>query len=120
MNTLENRIMSVVQKVSIIGFMLIGAAVCSWSIYLDSYYCEYGATTTVVGEGRVYARKVCHGRQVFMTEKEKFNLDVLFPSISIASVLIAGLLDLRWKHFAFKRNIQGRDLLNRFRRDRKK
>jgi hypothetical protein len=74
----------------------------------------------MIGEGRVYARKVCHGRQVFMTEKEKFNLDVLFPSISIGSVLIAGLLDLRWKHFVFKRDAQDSNLLNRFRRDRKK
>ena len=112
--------MIVVQKVSIIAFMVIAAAFCSWSIYLDSYYCEYAPTTTMVGEGRVYARKVCHGRQVFMTEKEKFNLDVLFPSISIGSVLIAGLLDLRWKHFVFKRDAQDSNLLNRFRRDRKK
>ena len=108
------------QKVLIIAFMLIAAAFFSWSIYLDSYYCEYGATTPTVEEGRVYPRKVCHGRQVFMTRKEKFNLDVLYPSISIGSVLLAGLLDLRWKHFAFKRGVQGRDLLNWFRRDRKK
>ena len=108
------------QKVLIIAFMLIAAAFFSWSIYLDSYYCEYGATTPMVEEGRVYPRKVCHGRQVFMTRKEKFNLDVLYPSISIGSVLFAGLLDLRWKHFAFKRGVQSRDLLNWFRRDRKK
>ena len=112
--------MIVFQKVLTIAFLVIAAAFCSWSIYLDSYYCEYGATTTTVEEGRVYARKVCHGRQVFMTAKEKFNLDVLYPSISIGSVLVAGLLDLRWKHFAFKRDVQGRNLLNWFRRDLKK
>ena len=112
--------MIVFQKVSIIAFLLIAAAFCSWSIHLDSYYCKYGATTPMVEGGRLYPRKVCHGRHVFMTAKEKLNLDVLYPSISIGSVLVAGLLDLRWKHFAFKRGAQGRDLLNWFRRDRKK
>ena len=36
------------------------------------------------------------GAKVFLTEQELFNLNVPFPSLSIGSFLIAGLLDLRW------------------------
>lgn len=101
--------MVALQKFLIIAIMVLAAALWSWMIYLDGFYCEYGATTPSVAEGRIYSRNVCHGGQVFLTEKEKFNLNVLYPSISIGSVLIAGLLDLRWKHFAFKQDSQGTD-----------
>ena len=95
--------MIALQKFLIIALILVAVAFWSWSIYLDSYYCEHGATTALAEAGRVNARIVCHGRQVFLTKNEKFNLDVLYPSISIGSVLIAGLLDLRWRHFVFKK-----------------
>jgi len=108
--------MAAFQKVLIIAVMLVAVAFWSWSIYLDGFYCRHGATTAVAAEGRVYPRKVCHGSQVFLTKKEKFDLDVLYPSVSIGSVLIAGLLDRRWKHFVFKRDFKGTDRLYWFRR----
>ena len=112
--------MEALQKSLIIALMVLAAAFWSWQIYLDGFYCQYGATTASVAEGRVYPRKVCHGWQVFLTEKEKFNFDVLYPSISIGSVLIAGLLDLRWKHFAFKEDSQGADLFYWFRKNKRR
>lgn len=111
--------MKSLQKSLIITLMVLAGIFWSWSIYLDGFYCEYGATTVSVAEGRIFPRKVCHGWQVFLTEKEKFNLDVLYPSISIGSVLIAGLLDIRWKHFAFKEDSQGADLFYWFKRNKK-
>lgn len=92
------------QKLLIMAVVLIAAAFWGWSIYLDGFYCKYGATTAVTAEGRVYPRKVCHGSQVFLTKEEKFDLDVLYPSVSFGSILIAGLLDQRWKHFVFKKH----------------
>lgn len=101
--------MEALQKSLIIALMLLAVAFWMWGIYLDGFYCEHGATTASVTEGRIYPKKVCHGWRVFLTAKEKFNLDVLYPSISIGSVLIAGLLDLRWKHFAHKKGFPGED-----------
>ncbi len=112
--------MVALQKSLIIALMLIAVAFWSWWIYLDFFYCEHGATTELAAEGRVYPTKVCHGWQVFLTEKEKFNLDVLYPSISFGSVLIAGLLDLRWKHFYFAKDLQGANLFYWLRRNKKK
>ena len=107
------------QKALIIALVLVAAAFWNWLIYLDSFYCQHGATAAIVAEGRIYPRKVCHGRQVFLTHQEKFNLDVLYPSLSIGSFLIAGLLDLRWKHFVFKQKLHS-DLWYWFRRNSKK
>ena len=111
--------MVALQKSLIIALIVLAVAFWSWDIYLDSFYYEHGATTASVAEGRIYPMKVHHGWQVFLTEREKFSFDVLYPSISIGSFLIAGLLDLRWKHFAAK-NIQSADLLYWLRRNKKK
>jgi hypothetical protein len=99
--------MVALQKSLIIALMLIAAAFWGWWMYLDHFYCQHGATTASAAEGRVYPKKVCHGWQVFLTEREEFNLVVLYPSIFVGSVLIAGLLDMRWKHFYFAKNFQG-------------
>jgi hypothetical protein len=112
--------MVALQKSLIIALMLIAAAFWTWSMYLDHFYCEHGATTASAAEGRVYSRKVCHGSQVFLTKKEEFNLIALYPSISIGSFLIAGLLDLRWKHFYFAKGFQGPDLLDWLKRIKRK
>ena len=112
--------MVALQKSLIITLMLIAAAFWSWWIYLDGFYCEHGATTASAAEGRVYPKKVCHGWQVFLTEKEKFNLVVLHPSIFIGSVLIAGLLDMRWKHFYFAKDFHSAELFHWLRRNKKK
>ncbi|HKR60503.1 MAG TPA: hypothetical protein VJS64_12280 [Pyrinomonadaceae bacterium] len=112
--------MVALQKSLIVGLILVAVAYWNWCIYLDSYYYEHGATTPSVAEGRIYPMKVHHGWQVFLTKKEKFNLEVFYPSICLGSFLIAGLLDLRWKHFAFKRDVQGVDLFYWFRKNKKK
>jgi hypothetical protein len=108
------------QKSLIIALMLTAASFWTWWMYLDHFYCKHGATTASATEGRVYPQKVCHGWQVFLTAKEKFNLVVLYPSISIGSVLIAGLLDMRWKHFYFAKDFPGAVLLYWLRRKKKK
>ena len=51
--------------------------------YLDGYYYEHAPTTPVIAEGRIHARIVHHGWQVFLTDKEKFNLNVLYPSLPL-------------------------------------
>ena len=94
--------MVALQKSLIIAFIALAVAFWSWVIYLDSFYYEHGATTASAAEGRIYPLIVHHGWQVFLTEKEKFRFEVLYPVIFIGSFLIAGLLDLRWKHFAAK------------------
>ena len=110
--------MGALQKTLIVAFVVLAAAFWNWRIYLDGFYCENGAKTASIAEGRIYLENVCHGGEVFLTEKEKFNFDVLYPSIAIGSVLIAGLLDLRWKHFAFKE--EGADLFYWFRKNRRR
>jgi hypothetical protein len=110
--------MAAVQKSLIIALMVLAAVFWVQGIYLDGFYCEHGATMALVAEGRIYPKKVCHGWQVFLTEKEKFHLEVLYPSISIGSFLIAGLLALRWKHFTFKKD--SADLFHRLGRHKKR
>jgi len=48
-----------------------------------------------------------------------FNFDVLFPSIWIGSVLIAGLLAMRWKQFGFKKDFKGVDFFYFFRKNKR-
>jgi hypothetical protein len=48
----------------------------------------------------------------FVTDKEKFNLDVLYPSLPLVCILIAGLLDKHWKHFYFARDSHRADLIS--------
>lgn len=112
--------MVALQKFLIVSFLLIAFACWARWIFLDSYYYQHGATSTSVAEGRIYPKKVHHGWQVFLTRKEKFNLDVLYPSIFFGSVLIAGLLDLRWKHFYFRKDSHGMDLFYWFKGNKKK
>jgi len=112
--------MEALQKSLIIALMVLAAAFWIWGLYLDGFYCEHGATTASVAEGRIYSKTVCHGHRVFLTGKEKFNFDVLYPSISIGNALIAGLLDLRWKHFVHKKDLQGEDLFYWYGRKKKR
>ena len=91
--------MALLQK-SLIGMLLVAAAASFiYILCLDSYYHLYGAREPQPTDGRIYPMTVHHGTHVFVTEKEKLNFDALLPSISIGSVLIAGLLNLRWKCF---------------------
>ena len=83
---------------------------------MDGYYYEHAPTTPVAAEGRLYPKIVHHGCQVFLTEKEKFNLDVLYPSIPLVSILIAGLLDKHWKHLYFARDSNRADLFSSIRK----
>lgn len=111
--------MIALQKSLILAFVVAAVTFWCWQIYLDGVYSEHGVTMAVPAEGKIYARKVYLGRQVFLTEREKFNLDVLLPSMSIGSFLIAVLLDSRWKHFVFKKGFHGADPFYVFRRKRK-
>ena len=97
------------QRLLIILLFLVATVFWSYAIYLDGFYYENAPREALIGEGRVHPRFVHHGTKVFLTEQELFNLDVLFPSISIGSVLIAGLLDLRWKRFIFTKHFKGAD-----------
>ena len=97
------------QRLLIILLFLVAAAFWSYIIYLDGFYYENAPREALIAQGRVHPRFVHHGAKVFLTEQELFNFDVLFPSISIAGVLIAGLLDLRWKHFVFRKDLKGAD-----------
>jgi hypothetical protein len=82
--------MIALQKSLIVVLIVLAVALFSWCIYLDSFYYEHGATTASAAEGRIYPTTVHHGLQVFLTKKEKFRFDVLYPSIFIGSFLIAG------------------------------
>lgn len=95
------------QRLLIILLVVVAAAFWSYSIYLDRFYYENSSREPLTAQGRVHPRYVHHGAKVFLTEQELFNLNVLFPSLSIGSFLIAGLLDLRWKHFVFKKDFNG-------------
>jgi len=87
------------QKAAIL--FLLGVAVFAfvYLLYLDDYYHLNGAREPVPAEGKIYRKFVHHGSQVFLTKREQLNLDVIFPSIAVGSVLIGGLLALRWKLF---------------------
>lgn len=87
------------RKSVIVFFFGIAVATFVHELYLDDYYHVNGPSQPVAAEGRIYRRVVHHGTVVFLTERELFNLNVLFPSISIGSVLIGGLFALRWKLF---------------------
>ena len=88
------------QKVLILLFFGVAVASFVYTLYLDNYYYLNGARDPVPAEGRIYRQIVHHGWQVFLTRREQFNFEVVLPSIGLGSFLIAGLLDLRWKHFA--------------------
>ena len=97
------------QRLLIILLFVVAAVFWSYSIYLDSFYYENAPREALIAEGRVHPRFVHHGAKVFLTEQELFNFNVLLPSIAIGSVLIAGLLALRWKHFVFTKDFKGAD-----------
>ena len=92
------------QKLLLIILTVSAVAVWGWWVYLDSYYYENAPRTPVIAEGRIHPRIVHHGSQVFLTDKEKFNLNVLYPSLPLLCILIAGVLDKHWKHFYFARD----------------
>ena len=104
------------QKLLIILLIVVAAAFWGYVIHLDSFYYENAPREAVTAQGIVHPQFVHHGTKVFLTEQEFFNFEVLFPSISIGSVLIAGLLDLRWKHFVFTENFKGADPFSWLRR----
>lgn len=97
------------QQFLIILLVVIAAAFWNYVIYLDRFYYENAPREPLATEGRVHLKMVHHGTKVFLTDQEIFNFDVLFPSVAIGSILIAGLLDLRWKLFVFTKDFQGRD-----------
>jgi hypothetical protein len=90
---------AIFQKGLILFFFAIAVAAFVYQLYLDNYYHLNGAREPVPTEGRIYREFVHHGSQVFLTKREQFDLDVLFPSIAIGSFLIGGLFALRWKLF---------------------
>jgi len=108
------------QKAVIIVLMLVAAVFWSYELYLDGFYYENAPREAVAAEGRVHPKVVHHGAHVFLTERELFNFDVLFPSISIGSVLIAGVLAMRWKHFSFAKDVKGADLFSVFRKKKRR
>lgn len=90
--------------------MILAAAFWSYGLYLDDFYYENAPQEPVPAEGRIHPKFIHHyGTRVFLNDQEMFNFYVLFPSISISSVLIAGLLDMRWKHFLFNKDFEGAD-----------
>ena len=97
------------QQFLIILLVVIAAAFWNYVIYLDRFYYENAPREPLATEGRVHLKMVHHGTKAFLTDQEIFNFDVLFPSVAIGSILIAGLLDLRWKLFVFTKDFQGRD-----------
>ena len=102
-NSTVGRFMSVsvrmLQKIATLFFFGAACLVFIYLLYLDNYYHLNGAREPVPTEGKIYREFVHHGSQVFLTKREQLNLDVVFPSIAIGSVLIGGLLALRWKLF---------------------
>jgi hypothetical protein len=95
------------QKLLIILLFVVAVTFSGCIIYLDGFYYENAPREALTAQGRVHPEFVHHGAKVFLTEQEIFNFKVLFPSISIGSFLIAGLLDLRWKHFIFRKDFNG-------------
>lgn len=105
-----------IKKSLIILFVVIAALFWSYIIHLNGFYYENAPREAVAGEGRVYPKFIHHGAKVFLTKREAFNFEVLFPSISIGSFLIAGLLDLRWKLFVFTKDFKAADPFSWLRR----
>jgi hypothetical protein len=97
----------------------VAAAFWVYDIYLDGYYFQNAPRQPIAAEGRIYPRVVHHGAHVFLTEREKFNYDVVHPSISIGAILIAGLLSLRWKLFGFTKDYKGVDFFYSFRKKKR-
>jgi hypothetical protein len=95
------------RKSLIVIFFGIAVATFVYELYLDNYYSVNGPSQAMAAEGRIYRRVVHHGTVVFLTERELFNLNVLFPSISIGSVLIGGLFALRWRLFGANKQKPG-------------
>jgi hypothetical protein len=93
--------------------------VWSYILYLDSFYYQNAPREPIPVEERIHPKVVHHGAHVFLTEREVFNFDVLFPSISIGSVLIAGLLAMRWKQFGFKKDFKSVDFFYFFRKNKR-
>ena len=106
------------QKAIIIGLLVIAAAFWGFGLYLDGFYYKNAPREPVLAEGRIHPEVIHHGTHVFLTERELFNFNVLFPSISIGSVLIAGLLSLRWKLFGFSKDFKSVGFF-RFRKNKK-
>jgi hypothetical protein len=107
------------QKAAIIVLVIVAASFWGYELYLDSFYYEYAPRESVPAEGRIHPKVVHHGAHVFLTQRELFNFNVLFPSISIGSILIAGLLSMRWQMFGFTKDFKGADLFSWFRKNRK-
>ena len=107
------------QKAIIIGLLVIAAAFWGFGLYLDGFYYENAPREPVLAEGRIHPEVIHHGTHVFLTERELFNFNVLLPSISIGSVLIAGLLSMRWKLFGFTKDFKGVDFFSWFRKNKK-
>ena len=105
----EHWMMVRLQQSLIILLVVIAAAFWSYGIYLDRFYYENAPREPLASEGRTHLMIVHHGAKVFLTDQEIFNFEVLFPSVAIGSVLIAGLLDLRWKLFVFTKDFKAAD-----------
>jgi hypothetical protein len=95
----NRRFMALLQKTLIVTFLAIAVSCFACILYLDNYYGVNGATKPEPNEGRIYPKTLHHGVHVFMTKGEKFRFDVVLPSVSIGSFLIAALLNMRWKRF---------------------
>jgi len=104
------------KKAVIILFVIVAAFAWSYRLYLDEFYYANAPRGPVPAEGRIRREIIHHGAHVFLTQRELFNFNVLFPSISIGSVLIAGLLSMRWKLFCFQKDFKGGDLFSWFRK----
>ncbi len=107
------------QKLLIILLFVVAVAFFSYIASLDNFYYENAPREALTAQGRVHPKFVHHGTKVFLTEQEAFNFEVLYPSISIGSVLIAGLLDLRWQHFMFTKDFKGADPFSWLRRKKR-
>ena len=116
---MSHRILIQIQRGLIIVLMLVAAAFWSYILYLDSFYYQNAPREPIPVEERIHPKVVHHGAHVFLTEREVFNFDVLFPSISIGSVLIAGLLAMRWKQFGFKKDFKAVDFFYFFRKNKR-
>jgi len=91
--------MALLQKILIVTLLAIAIGCFFCSLYLDNYYGVNGALKPDPTAGRIYPKILHHGVHVFMTKEEKFQFDVVLPSVCIGSFFIAALLNMRWKHF---------------------
>jgi len=116
-NSTVGRLMAIsrttLQKALILFCFGVAAVAFVYQLYLDNYYHLNAPRQPIPAEGRIYLEYVHHGSRVFLTKREQFDMDVLFPSVAIGSVLVGGLFALRWKLFGAEKQKPFRPFIRR-------